>query len=188
MKKLLVVVDYQNDFVTGPLGFPEAPRYYGRIKELIAQYGAESDDGIVFTRDVHDEGYLHTEEGRNLPVPHCLRGTEGCLFYQDLERISQKYKVFEKNTFGSLDLGKWMVGKDFDEITLVGLDLSICVAANAIIAKSAIPDAHVMVDLSASGSGDREASEHAIAELRRLQIEVRDFTNPAKGFWAPRDD
>lgn len=182
MKKLLIVVDYQNDFVSGPLGFPEAPTYYGRILSLIGEFSS-TDNDLVFTRDLHDDNYLHTEEGRNLPVLHCVKGTDGAHFYGDLEKISAGYPVFEKDTFGSKDLGKWLLGRDYDEIVLVGVDLSICVTANAIIAKSMIPNAHIIVDLSASGAGDKKAEEHAIEELRRLQVEVRNLAEPMKPFW-----
>jgi nicotinamidase-related amidase len=182
MKKLLIVVDYQNDFVSGPLGFPQAPTYYGRILSLIHEFSS-ADHDIVFTRDLHDDNYLHTEEGRNLPVPHCMRGTDGAHFYGDLEKISAAYPVFEKDTFGSKDLGKWLSNRDYDEIVLVGVDLSICVLANAVIAKTMIPSAHLVVDLSASGTGDHEAEKYAVEELRRLQIEVRDLSEPMKPFW-----
>jgi nicotinamidase-related amidase len=183
MKKLLIVVDYQNDFVSGPLGFPKAPTYYGRILSLINEFSA-ADNDVVFTRDLHDDNYLHTEEGRNLPILHCARGTDGAHFYGDLEKISAAYPVFEKDTFGSKDLGKWLSSRYYDEIVLVGVDLSVCVTANAVIAKSMIPNAHIVVDLSASGSGDNEIERHAVEELRRLQIEVRDLSAPMKPFWA----
>lgn len=174
MQKALVVVDYQNDFVDGTLGAPSLSRFYERILSLIDEYAVEGHD-VIFTRDVHEDGYLETEEGRNLPVPHCLRNTRGAEFYRELEPISRGFKVIEKGTFGSLALGEFLSERGYDEITLVGLDLSICVLSNAVIAKTALPNAHVRVDLSASGSADREAERVAVQALKRIQVEVRDF-------------
>lgn len=173
MKRLLVVVDYQNDFVVGPLGFPGAPALLSPIKALIEEFEKAGDE-VVFTRDVHDENYLHTEEGRNLPVPHCIRGTDGALFYGGLEEIASHHQVFEKPTFGSVSLLDYIRKNDYREILLCGVDLSICVTANAVIAKTGAPDAHIVVDLSASGTGDPAAVRYAVEELRRLEIEIAD--------------
>jgi nicotinamidase/pyrazinamidase len=181
VKHLLVVVDYQNDFILGSLGFPEAASYYGRIKALITQF-SEGHDDVVFTRDVHDEKYLHTEEGRNLPIMHCLAGTDGVKFYGELEAISHDYPVFEKATFPSFELGKWLHGRDYEEIVLCGLDLSICVLSNAVICKAGCPNAHIVVDLSASGCGDAEAKDTAIKALKRLHVECRDLSKANQGY------
>lgn len=183
MKKLLIVVDYQNDFVTGSLGFSSAKKLYPRILALIDEFEKSGDD-VVMTRDVHGKDYLHTEEGRNLPVPHCLQGTEGALFYQGLEQISSHHPVFEKDTFGSKKLGEWLSSHSYDEIVLCGVDLSICVTANAIIAKTFSPNAHVVIDLSASGTGDEEAFEYSVRELRRLQIEVTDLSHSSNSIFS----
>jgi nicotinamidase/pyrazinamidase len=181
MKRLLVVVDFQNDFVTGSLGFPEAPALYHRILALIKEFQNANDD-VVFTRDVHDGDYLHQEEGRNLPVLHCLRGSDGAKFYGDLENLSRNCMVFEKNTFPSLELSKWIERRSYDTIVLCGVDLSICVLANAIMAKAACPNAHIVVDLSASDSGDKDAKTVAIKALERAQVEVRDLSKESKGY------
>ena len=173
MNRLLIVVDYQNDFVQGSLGFLEARSYYDRILSSIDTFSASGDE-VVFTRDVHDENYLHTEEGRNLPVPHCIRGTDGALFYGGLEEIASHHQVFEKPTFGSVSLLDYIRKNDYREILLCGVDLSICVTANAVIAKTGAPDAHIVVDLSASGTGDPAAARYAVEELRRLEIEIAD--------------
>lgn len=175
MKRLLVVVDFQNDFVDGVLGFPKAKELYPEVLRLILAALNRKDD-IVFTRDAHDENYLETEEGKNLPVPHCLKGSHGYLFYGALERIAKcknAIKVYEKDTFGCAKLGEHLLNNAYDAIDLIGLDLSICVSANAIIAKTYNPNAHVSVLLSASASGDPDAEMHAVMALRRLQIDVR---------------
>lgn len=182
MNRLLIIVDYQNDFVQGTLGFPEAPSYYDRILALMDSFQKGGDE-IVFTRDLHDENYLHTEEGRNLPVLHCQRGTDGAKFYGDLENRSRDCRVFEKDTFPSLALADYLGKHDYNTIVLCGLDLSICVLANAVMAKSACPNAHIVVDVSASGSGDPEAKEVALKSLKRLQIECRDLSKEHKGYF-----
>jgi len=182
MKRLLIVVDYQNDFVQGTLGFPGATSYYDRILALVDSFETSGDE-IVFTRDLHEDNYLHTEEGRNLPVLHCMKGTDGAKFYGDLEARIRNHKVFEKETFPSLKLGDYLEGKDLDAIILCGLDLSICVLSNAVVAKAACPNAHIVVDVSASGCGDPEATKTAIAELGRLEIECRDLSKEHKGYF-----
>jgi len=181
VKRLLIVVDYQNDFVKGSLGFAGADAYYDRILSLLDSFETAGDE-IVFTRDLHQENYLHTEEGRNLPLLHCQSGTDGAKFYGDLENRSRNYRVFEKETFPSLALGEYLQKRDYETIVLCGLDLSMCVLSNAIIAKAACPNAHIVVDVSASGCGDSDAREVALKELKRLQIECRDLSQEHKGY------
>jgi len=181
MKRLLIVVDYQNDFVKGSLGFPGADCYYDRILSLLNSFDASGDE-VVFTRDLHEDNYLHTEEGRNLPILHAQAGTDGAKFYGDLENRSRNYRVFEKETFPSLALGEYLQKNKYETIILCGVDLSMCVLSNAVIAKSACPNAHIIVDVSASGSGDPEAQEVALKELKRLQIECRDLSKEHLGY------
>jgi nicotinamidase/pyrazinamidase len=181
MKHLLVVVDYQNDFVQGSLGFSNAASYYGRIKTLIRQFETNGDD-VVFTRDVHGSDYLHTEEGRNLPILHCQKGTDGTKFYGEIEKISENHTVFEKETFPSSDLCAWLKNKDYQEIVLCGLDFSICVLSNAVICKAGCPQAHIVVDLSATGTSDPEVQAATIGALKRLHIECRDLSVASKGY------
>jgi len=176
MKRLLVVVDYQNDFVVGPLGYPEAASLLPRIHELIAEFEKAGDE-VVFTRDVHDENYLHTEEGRNLPIPHCLRGSQGALLYGDLEKIAAKHLVIEKHTFPSDTLLDYVKKGTYREIVLCGLDLAICLISNAIICKAGAPDAHIVVDLSASATWEPAAKKYAVEEMHKLQIETTEEKN-----------
>jgi nicotinamidase/pyrazinamidase len=179
MKKLLAVVDYQNDFVNGVLGFKGAEAFLPRIINLVNEY-SKNGDIVVFTKDIHNENYLHTEEGRHLPVPHCLAGSKGANLVAPLEEMASSHEVFVKDgdTFGCRPFYDYLLKHrdDIDYITLVGLDLSICVLSNAVLAKTACPNAHIMVDLSASGDEDPAISDYAIKELRRLQIETEDFT------------
>ena len=172
MKKLLIVVDFQNDFVNGSLGFAGAEMLDLKICELIKAFDREGND-VVYTLDTHSADYLNTEEGKCLPVPHCIPGTIGYEVFGNTKELLKSKVCFKKNTFPSLDLGEWIKGKGYEEITVVGLDLSICVLSNAVIAKAACPNAHIIVDTSCSSGGDKVANEIAIAALKRIQVEIR---------------
>lgn len=170
MKKLLIVVDYQNDFVDGALGFKGAEKLYPGILDKVNEY--KENGSIVFTRDTHFENYMETEEGKNLPVPHCLKGTKGWEFYGELEEISKNYPVFEKVTFGSKDLFLYLLEHEFDEIELVGLVSSICVISNAVIAKSALPNAHIKVNKKLTSSFDLDMNDKSLEVMKNLHVEV----------------
>lgn len=168
-KSLLVIVDYQVDFVSGTLGFPLASSFEDKIINLIKEKEKEGYT-IVFTKDIHDGNYLETEEGKNFPIPHCIRNTPGSEIYGKLNGISKSYKIFEKETFGSYSLARYMHEENFTNIELCGIDTSICVLSNAILAKSSCPNARVSVISSCSGSGDKNASEIAYKALERIHI------------------
>lgn len=170
MKKLLIVVDYQNDFVNGALGFIEAAALEEGICAKIDEY---ANDEIVYTLDTHTDNYMSTQEGRNLPVPHCIKGTKGHELYGRVsEKLSGK-KFFEKNTFPSLELGKFLEGKAYDTIELCGLVSSICVISNAVIAKAACPEAEIVVNGALTSGADTELHEKALDVMRGLQITVK---------------
>mgnify|MGYP003294785029 CR=1 FL=1 len=171
MKKLLVVVDFQVDFVNGALGFKGAEALEQPICSLIKKF-EDSGDDVVFTLDTHPENYMETEEGKYLPVPHCIKGSSGYELFGEVKNLAKGHKIFEKPTFPSLELGEWLKDKDYDEITVCGLDLSICVLSNAVIAKSALPNAHIKVNLECSSGGDETANKVAIEQLKRIQVEV----------------
>ena len=148
MKKILVVVDYQKDFVNGSLGFDKAVTLEKGIYQKIKQYKQNSDE-VVFTFDTHDDNYLQTQEGRNLPVPHCLRNTEGWDLYGKIADLcDETSKRFKKITFGSLELADYLTNKDYVSVELIGVVSNICVISNAIIAKAALPEAEIIVDAS----------------------------------------
>lgn len=172
MKNLLIVVDYQHDFIDGTLGFKGAEKIYPYILSLIKNFKASGHD-VVFTKDTHFEDYLQTEEGRNLPIKHCIEGTKGHQLYQDLESLSETYPTFIKYTFGSSELLKYLESHPYQNITLVGLVSHICVLSNAIIAKSALPDAHIIVDTKGVDSFDKELEQQAFAVLKGLHVELR---------------
>lgn len=139
MKKLLIVVDYQNDFVDGALGFPGAADIFPAIRKKVIAYKNEGHT-VVFTKDTHVPEYLDTQEGRNLPIIHCVKGTQGHELYGDLEVLSEGSKVFEKNTFGSDLLFDYLRSETFESVELVGLVSNICVLSNAVLAKTASPE------------------------------------------------
>lgn len=182
MKRLLIVVDYQNDFVNGALGFPGAEELETPILEKIAAY-RDNFDEIVFTLDTHGPDYLHTLEGQNLPVEHCIEGTHGHHVYGEVEPcIEGATEVFCKPSFGSAELFEWLhtaekaageMGKQpFESIELVGLVSNICVVSNAVLAKAACPNVPVIVDARCTASHDAKLHEEVLDVMEGLQIQV----------------
>lgn len=145
-EKLLVVVDMQNDFIAGSLGTAEAQAIVEPVCEKIAGW-----DGDVFvTLDTHETNYLDTAEGAMLPVPHCIRGTEGHRLHADVARqldaFSGSKTVFEKPTFGSVEMCARLAQSGYEEVVFIGLCTDICVLSNAIMARAALPEAEISVD------------------------------------------
>ena len=172
MKRLLVVVDYQNDFVDGALGFKDADKIAPAIVKLIKEFRANKDE-VVFTYDTHDADYLNTVEGKNLPVPHCLKGSDGWALHPLIAPLVKDSVCFEKPSFGSKDLGKFIEKNIYDEIYLCGLVSDICVFSNAIIAKSfASPYAQIKVVRNATSSFDLDMQEKSFDVLKHLHIEI----------------
>ena len=160
MKKLLIVVDYQKDFVDGP------------IAERIAAYRAAGND-VVFTYDTHGGDYLRTQEGRKLPTPHCLEGSEGRLLFGSTAAARRPLdRCILKSTFPSLELANWLKGKDYDEVELCGVVSYQCVLSNAVMVKSALPEAEVTVDAAAVAGPDRALHEKSLDLMEALQINV----------------
>lgn len=172
MKKLLIVVDYQKDFVDGALGFPGAALLETAICRKIESCRKAGAD-VCFTFDTHTDRYLETQEGTNLPVPHCLRGSSGWELYgKAAVLLKAGDRTFEKPTFGSLELAEFLKGKDYGEIELVGLVSNICVLSNAVLAKTALPEARIMVDASCTASFDADLNEKALDVMAGLQMEI----------------
>ena len=171
MKKLLIVVDYQNDFVSGSLGFPEAEALEPKLHKKVQDYlDAKAD--VVYTMDTHGENYLDTQEGKKLPIPHCLCGSEGWQLHGRLRYQLAYCTFFEKNTFGSLDLLHYLEEKRYDVIELVGVVSNICVISNAILAKAAQPEAQIIVDAQCVASNDPAMQGKAFDILENLHIDV----------------
>ena len=173
MKKLLAVIDFQNDFVNGSLGFEYAKDLEKHIVELIKEYKTNHDD-IIYTLDTHSADYLETYEGTYLPIPHCIEHTHGWELYGEVKDLLKDALCFTKPTFPSLDFANYLKDKDYTEITFVGLVSHICVLSNAIMAKSALPQAHIIIDLKGTSSVDGKTHQDSISVMKSLQFEIRE--------------
>lgn len=172
MKKCLIVVDYQKDFVSGSLGFPEAVELEQCIAQKIKEYRHRGDE-IIFTLDTHDEHYLQTQEGKNLPVAHCLKGTDGHNLYGEIATLMEEEdKRFYKYTFGSDALYEYLKEQPFASIELAGVVSNICVVANAILAKTAQPETPILVDARCTASNDSGLNQAALVVMTGLQIQI----------------
>ena len=158
MKKLLIVVDYQVDFVNGALGFPGADALLPKLEARIAAARNGGED-VIFTFDTHEQTYLQTSEGRHLPVPHCVRGTDGHKLFGLKPEPSDR--LIYKPCFGSAELFDLLRASDYTHIELCGLVTDICVVSNAILAKTACPEAEITVDASLCDSFDKSKHEAA---------------------------
>ena len=173
MKKVLVVVDIQNDFVDGALGTPEALSIIDNAAEKIKNF-----DGDIFvTYDTHFDNYMNTLEGKKLPVPHCIKGTDGWQLNGKIANAlkGKKYKTIEKLTFGSVELAnliKENIGDQMAEITLIGLCTDICVVSNALILKANLLDAEIFVDSSCCAGVSPETHNAALDTMRCCQINI----------------
>lgn len=171
----LIVVDMQNDFVSGALGTPEAreivPRVVGRVVD-----GINRGERVLFTRDTHEPDYLDTQEGRKLPVPHCVRGTEGWEIIGQLLPDTVGRTVLDKPTFGSRALGELLAAEQAREpigkITLIGLCTDICVISNALLLKAFLPEAEIAVDAACCAGVTPQSHQNALAAMRVCQITV----------------
>lgn len=172
MKKCLIVVDFQNDFVNGALGFPGAEKLDQIIENKIKDYLNDNQD-ILYTLDTHYDNYLETQEGKRLPIMHCIDNTKGHEVYGNIGKyLKDAKKIFKKNTFGSLELGNFLKDKDYDEIEIAGLVTNMCVISNAIIAKSALPEARIVVDKNASLSFDKDLHNKTLEVLKGMQVDI----------------
>lgn len=173
MKKLLIVVDYQIDFVNGALGFEGADALAPKIAERIEKARKDSED-VIFTFDTHGEDYMGTSEGKNLPVPHCIKGTDGHRLHPSIEPlVKDTDRLIYKPSFGSAELFDLLRGSYYTHIELCGLVSDICVLSNAILAKTALPEAEITVDSSLCDSFDKSKHEAAMAVMRSVQIIVK---------------
>lgn len=169
MKKLLVVVDMQVDFVNGALGTPEACGIVGKVREKIETAKIEGTE-VIFTLDTHGENYMDTQEGKKLPVPHCIRGTEGWQLVPELRPLAEGCVKLEKPTFGSISLAHLAGKGQYEEIELVGLCTDICVISNALLLKAALPEVPIRVDVSCCAGVTPESHETALKAMKMCQI------------------
>lgn len=172
MKKILVVIDMQNDFVTGSLGTKEACGIVEKVRKKI-ESGIKEGQEIVFTRDTHDETYSDTQEGHFLPVKHCLKGSDGWELIPEIRSLVSGRKVFDKPTFGSIGLAEYIRTGRFDEVELIGVCTDICVVSNALLVKTYVPEIPVLVDSSCCAGVTPESHDSAISTMKMCQIIVK---------------
>ena len=169
IKKVLLVIDMQNDFINGALGTKEAEIIVDNVNKKIATY-REQGNKVVFTRDTHLDNYLETMEGRKLPVKHCIKGTEGWNITSKIDTAGDK--IIDKPTFGSFELASYVEKLDVDEIEIVGLCTDICVISNAMIIKAKFPEKVIIVDSSCCAGVTPESHANALKALEMCHIEV----------------
>ena len=166
--KYLIVVDMQVDFITGSLGSELATAIVPNVVEKVKNF----DGKVIFTRDTHFEDYMTTQEGKNLPVTHCIKGSDGWQICKEL--IPYVGTVVDKLTFGSIELPEVIksFGEPIEKIELCGLCTDICVISNAIVLKAAFPETPITVDSSCSAGVTLESHNNAINAMKSVQIEI----------------
>lgn len=172
MRKILVVVDMQNDFIDGSLGTTEAQAIVDPVTEKMKSW-KKSD--IYVTRDTHGEDYLETAEGKKLPVVHCVKGTEGWQLHPQIEALAEPSHIIDKPSFGSLELMELLKQeneKEPLELELVGLCTDICVVSNALLLKAAMPEITIRVDGSCCAGVTPRSHEAALLTMGMCQIET----------------
>lgn len=183
MKKLLVVVDVQNDFVSGTLGSEAAKKIIPNIVNKINNW----DGDICATRDTHYSDYLETSEGKHLPIIHCIDGSEGWMIVNDVQSaLDNKYEtelkekgikycnrvyILNKNTFGSFDVAKLCT--NYDYVEFIGLDTDICVVSNVLIAKNMKPEINFAIDSSCCAGVTQESHEAALLVMKMCQVDIK---------------
>ena len=173
--KVLVVIDMQKDFTTGALGNPETAAVVDNVAAYIEKFRNENKNGkIIATLDTHTEDYMNTQEGRNLPVPHCIRGTEGWMLEDAVEKaIGEDAIKLEKVTFGAVDI-PFAVGRDenIEEIQLIGVCTDICVISNAMILKAAFPEVPIKIIADCCAGVTPESHNNALNAMKMCQMEI----------------
>ena len=171
MQDILVVVDMQNDFIDGALGTKEAVSIVTLVKDKITNFTGK----VFFTRDTHQDNYLSTQEGRNLPVSHCIKETEGWQIRHELDELRQT-EAIDKPSFGSVELGQLLVNENAKEsinsITFVGLCTDICVISNAMLTKAFLPEVQIIIDSKCCAGVTPESHETALSAMKACQIKV----------------
>ena len=172
MRKLLIVIDMQNDFIDGALGTKEAAAIVDAVKEKILSYPAGN---VYATMDTHGEDYMETQEGRNLPVVHCIKGSAGWKIRPEIAELLESAKFYEKPTFGSTAMAadlKALSGQEELELELVGLCTDICVVSNALLLKAVMPEVRIIVDAACCAGVTPEKHKAALETMRSCQIHV----------------
>ncbi len=169
--KVLVVVDMQNDFIDGALGTPEAVVIVPAVVKKIREF----DGPVFFTRDTHQSGYLDTQEGRHLPVPHCIQGSAGWQLREEIAALAEGEPI-DKPTFGSVELGQSLArlhaDSPIESVTLVGLCTDICVISNALLLKAFLPETPILVDAACCAGVTPESHRRALEAMAACQIQI----------------
>ena len=172
MRKILIVIDMQNDFIDGALGTKEAEAIVGAVCEKIRSYPAQD---VIATMDTHGEDYLTTQEGRNLPVSHCIKGTDGWRIRPEVAALLSEAQIYEKPSFGSIALAEDLKERSKEEeleLELVGLCTDICVVSNALLLKAAMPEVKISVDAACCAGVTPAAHRAALDTMQSCQIHV----------------
>ncbi len=172
MRKILIVIDMQNDFIDAALGTQEAVGIVEAVKEKIRSYPAAD---VIATMDTHGDNYMNTQEGKYLPVPHCIKGTEGWQIRPDIAELLSGAKIYEKPTFGSTAMAadlKAISEKGEIELELIGLCTDICVVSNALLLKATMPEVKISVDPACCAGVTPEKHLAALETMRSCQIQV----------------
>jgi len=172
MKKLLLVIDMQNDFVTGTLGSAQAAEILPALNAKIQRHRQDGSK-VIFTRDTHGSDYLATQEGRYLPVVHCVQGSWGHSLAEGLDFAG--CEVFDKPHFGSLELAALVAGGGYDEIELCGVCTDICVVSNALILKARLPETKIIVDAACCAGVSEKSHNAALLTMKMCQINVENY-------------
>ncbi len=169
-KNVLVVVDMQKDFIDGALGTSEAVGIVDSVAAMIKGFDGE----VVFTRDTHFDNYLETQEGRKLPVPHCIKGSAGWMLDKKLEALRlDNMKIFDKPSFGSVELADYLKSLEaLESVTLIGLCTDICVISNALLIKAKLPEVLIKVVESCCAGVTPKSHQNAIEAMKMCQIEI----------------
>ena len=170
--KLLVVIDMQNDFITGALGNKECRAIVPNVVEKVNN-AVKTDTDIVITLDTHNENYLETQEGINLPVKHCIKYNYGWKLIPELQHINPT-KKFLKNTFGSIELANWIKENNYTDIELIGVGTDICVISNALTIKAINPEAKISVDAHCCAGVTPESHKNALEAMKMCQINIEE--------------
>ena len=169
-KEILAVIDMQNDFIDGALGTKEAQAIVGKVAEVIKDF----DGDVVYTRDTHTDNYLDTQEGRKLPVPHCIKGTKGWEICDTLKALqTENTKIIDKPVFGSVELAQYLAAMpEVTRVTLVGLCTDICVIANAMVIRAFLPETEIRVLADACAGVTPESHKNALDAMKMCQVTV----------------
>lgn len=171
MQDFLIVVDMQKDFIDGALGTREAEAIVAKVRDKAEHFKGK----VIFTRDTHQPDYLQTQEGKNLPVPHCIRGTAGWQIDAGLPE-AEAFAVIDKPSFGSVELGELLRDEyqrePIGRVTLVGLCTDICVISNALLVKAFLPETEIVVDASCCAGVTPESHQRALQAMKGCQIRI----------------